>query len=86
MTSRDFDLAGSSRRADLDMLLDVGVVIFNPGIPETDEKAEELNIIPDVRRADARFKRGRLGHWPKVASLSRLEKNGESRAPLLPEI
>jgi hypothetical protein len=36
-------------------LLDVGIRIFDPNIPDDFEAREEANIIPDVRRAEARF-------------------------------
>ncbi len=36
-------------------LLDVGVFIFNPGIPESEKKREKETIIPEVRKAEARY-------------------------------
>lgn len=36
-------------------LLDVGIHIFDPAIPEDWEEREERSIIPDVRRAEARY-------------------------------
>lgn len=36
-------------------LLDVGIHIFDPAIPEDWEEREERNILPDVRRAEARY-------------------------------
>ncbi len=37
------------------LLLDVGVALFDPGIPEDPEKREQKVIIPDVREAEANF-------------------------------
>ncbi len=37
------------------LLLDVGVALFDPGIPEDPEKRERKVIIPDVREAEANF-------------------------------
>ncbi len=38
-----------------DQLLDVGLQIFNPGIPANQEDREDDNIYPAVRRAEARY-------------------------------
>jgi hypothetical protein len=35
-------------------LLDVGIVIFDPGLPEDRKELTESNIFPDVRKAEAR--------------------------------
>jgi hypothetical protein len=35
-------------------LLDVGIVIFDPGLPEDQKQLAESNIFPDVRKAEAR--------------------------------
>ena len=37
------------------LLLDVGVALFDPGIPEDPDKREQKVIIPDVREAEANF-------------------------------
>ena len=38
------------------LLLDVGIRLFDPGLPEEDESAEEdKGIFPDLRRSEARF-------------------------------
>jgi hypothetical protein len=37
------------------LLLDIGIVPFDPNIPATAEAAEKALIIPDVRRAEAQF-------------------------------
>ncbi|MEM8932781.1 MAG: hypothetical protein AAGE94_16470, partial [Acidobacteriota bacterium] len=45
-------------RADIPeaLLLDVGIEIFDPGLPSGDEYAEEENgVYPDIRKAEARF-------------------------------
>ena len=36
-------------------LLDVGVAIFDPGIPDDPKVAEKKNIFPEVRKAEARY-------------------------------
>jgi hypothetical protein len=38
-----------------DQLLDVGIEIFDPGIPEDEATWEKLRIFPTVRKAEARF-------------------------------
>jgi hypothetical protein len=38
-----------------DQLLDVGVITFDPGIPEEEKELEEKNIFPEVRKAEARY-------------------------------
>lgn len=37
------------------LLLDVGIRIFDPNIPEDWDEREAQNVLPDVRRAEARF-------------------------------
>lgn len=60
-----------------DSLLDVGIRVFDPGIPEAaledPEKADELRVYPDIRRAEARYMAARLretlagtGQWGVV--------------------
>lgn len=53
-------------------LLDVGILIFDPGVAEDQEEADDL-IFPDVRRAEARYMPYHLkktledsGHWGAV--------------------
>lgn len=36
-------------------LLDVSVVVFDPGLPATEEEIEKKGLFPEVRRAEARF-------------------------------
>jgi hypothetical protein len=36
-------------------LLDVGILLFDPGIPESIEKQQKEFVFPDVRRAEARY-------------------------------
>ena len=36
-------------------LLDVGIAVFDPGVPESLEAREDDNIFPQVRRAEARY-------------------------------
>jgi hypothetical protein len=38
-----------------EQLLDVGVAVLDPGIPEDEAEQEELGIFPDVRKTEARF-------------------------------
>jgi hypothetical protein len=38
-----------------DQLLDVGVVTFDPGLPEDEKELKEKNIFPEVRKAEARY-------------------------------
>ncbi len=40
---------------DENQLLDVGVKVFDPGLPEKQEQLEEENIFPEVRKAEARY-------------------------------
>jgi hypothetical protein len=57
-----------------EMLLDVGIEIFDPGLPEDDEHAlEDKGVFPEVRKAEARFFPYHLkstmeatGHWGAV--------------------
>ena len=36
-------------------LLDVGILLFDPGIPESVEKQQKEFVFPEVRRAEARL-------------------------------
>ena len=38
-----------------ELLLDIGIIPFDPGIPETTEEIEEGFIVPDVRRAESGY-------------------------------
>lgn len=38
-----------------ELLVDVGITPFNPGIPDTEKELAESLIVPDVRRAESRF-------------------------------
>lgn len=56
-----------------DELLDIGIVIFDPGIPEDAEEVEEKGIFTQVRQAEARYLPYTLkstledtGHWGAV--------------------
>jgi hypothetical protein len=64
------------------VLLDVGIFLFDPNIPEGFEEREKLGIEPDVRKAEARYLPGVLrntlensGNWGAVRLIPR-----ESRA------
>ena len=60
-----------------ELLLDVGIQVFDPGLPEDDESAlEEKGIFPGVRKSEARFLAFHLkntlessGHWGAVRVL-----------------
>ena len=59
-----------------DELLDVGIHLFDPNIPEDEKKQEQQRIYPDVRKAESRFLAVRLrdtlegtGHWGQVRVL-----------------
>ena len=57
-TVRTVDMTAPSQpRTDIPeaLLLDVGVALFDPGVPEDPEKREQKVIIPDVREAEANF-------------------------------
>ena len=60
-----------------ELLLDVGIQVFDPGLPDEDESAlEENGIFPGVRKSEARFLAFHLkntlessGHWGAVRVL-----------------
>lgn len=59
-----------------DELLDVGIRLFDPSIPEDEKELERQRIFPDVRKAEARFMPVLLrdtlestGHWGQVRVL-----------------
>jgi hypothetical protein len=37
------------------LLLDIGIIVLDPGIPNSEEEIEKKGIVPDVRRAESRF-------------------------------
>jgi hypothetical protein len=37
------------------LLLDIGIAVLDPGIPNSEEEIEKQGIVPDVRRAESRF-------------------------------
>lgn len=56
-----------------EQLLDVGISLLDPNIPEDEKIQEEQGIFPDVRRAESRYMPMRLratlegtGHWGQV--------------------
>jgi hypothetical protein len=56
-----------------EQLLDVGVQLLDPNVPEDEKVQEEEGIFPDVRRAESRYMPMRLrstlegtGHWGQV--------------------
>jgi hypothetical protein len=38
-----------------ELLLDIGIAVLDPGIPNSEEDIEKQGIVPDVRRAESRF-------------------------------
>jgi hypothetical protein len=59
-----------------DELLDVGIHVFDPNVPEDEKTQEKLRIFPDVRKAESRFMPVLLrdtlegtGHWGQVRVL-----------------
>ena len=64
----------ATHEVDLDALLDVGIVIFDPGLPEESESAlEEEGVFPEVRKSEARYMAFQLkntleasGYWGAV--------------------
>ena len=68
----------ATREVPADELLDVGVRLFDPNIPEDEKEQERERIFPDVRRAESRYVpilvRNTLegtGHWGQVRVLPR---------------
>jgi hypothetical protein len=66
------DLARNDREIPAAELLDVGIVLFDPGIDEDEESAKSL-VFPEVRRAESRYMPYHLkttleasGHWGSV--------------------
>ncbi len=56
-----------------EQLLDVGVQLLDPNVPEDEKVQEEASIFPDVRKAESRYMPMRLrstlegtGHWGQV--------------------
>ena len=62
-----------------ELLLDVGISVFNPNVPESFDEQNELNIQPEIRRAEsnymAYFAKNLLqstGNWGAVRVVPRL--------------
>jgi hypothetical protein len=51
----DVEMATAQTEVPEHELLDVGIMLFDPGIPESINKQEKEFIFPDVRRAEARY-------------------------------
>jgi len=69
----DVEIDRAEVEVDPAALLDVGIVIFDPNVPESLEKQEKEFIFPDVRKAEARYMPYHLkstlestGHWGSV--------------------
>ena len=45
----------SQEALDPELLLDIGVMEFAPGIPSDDDEIKKALIVPEVRRAESRF-------------------------------
>lgn len=45
----------SNEAIDPELLLDIGIIEFAPGIPESEDEIEKALIVPEVRRAESRF-------------------------------
>ncbi len=73
-----------------ELLLDIGILPFAPGIPDSEEVIEKERIVPDVRRAESRYiayqlkdTLERTGNWgavrvtPDPSSVVDLELTGE---------
>ena len=73
-----------------ELLLDIGILPFAPGIPDSEEALEKERIVPDVRRAESRYiayqlkdTLERTGNWgavrvtPEPSSAVDLELTGE---------
>lgn len=68
------DLILAEHEVDYDMLLDVGIVVFDPGLPEESESAlEQEGVFPEVRKSEARYMAFQLkntlqasGYWGAV--------------------
>lgn len=70
---KEVDLQTAAAEVPPQALLDVGIMIFDPGIPESIEKQEKDMVFPEVRRAEARYMpyhlKGTLersGYWGSV--------------------
>jgi len=66
------DLVRADREIPAEQLLDVGIVLFDPGIEEGDAEPDSL-VFPEVRRAESRYMPYQLkttleasGHWGSV--------------------
>jgi hypothetical protein len=66
------DLVRTEQQLPADQLLDVGIVLFDPGLPDGDSDPKGL-VFPEVRRAESRYMPYHLrttleasGHWGSV--------------------
>ncbi|MGI9290174.1 MAG: hypothetical protein ACR2QG_02730 [Gammaproteobacteria bacterium] len=69
----DVDIKTASEELPQHELLDVGIVLFDPGIPDTLEEQEKEFVFPEVRKAEARYMPYHLkatleesGYWGSV--------------------
>ncbi len=49
------DIERAETELSANQLLDVGIMLFDPGIPETAKEQQKELVFPDVRRAEARY-------------------------------
>jgi hypothetical protein len=69
----EVDIETAQTEVPMYALLDVGIVLFNPNIPDSPEKQQKELVFPDVRRAEARYMPFHLkntlettGYWGSV--------------------
>ncbi len=51
----EVDIERAETEVSINQLLDVGIMLFDPGIPETAKEQQKELVFPDVRRAEARY-------------------------------
>lgn len=51
----EVDIERAETELSANQLLDVGIMLFDPGIPETAKEQQKELVFPDVRRAEARY-------------------------------
>ena len=51
----DVDIERAETEVSVNQLIDVGIMIFDPGIPKTAKEQQKELVFPDVRRAEARY-------------------------------
>ena len=51
----EVDIERAETEVSVNQLIDVGIMIFDPGIPKTAKEQQKELVFPDVRRAEARY-------------------------------